>query len=167
MVCRNFIPHEQCLKHKKRMDDLHEKGHYGYDSCKGSICFQYEHHDLLEECTDYISMVTEKNLEPTYDYSRIYYKGNVLRKHKDRAACEYSVTINIDTKGEPWAIYMGGKPVILEQGDAVIYKGRDIQHWRDECPAESVHQIFLHYVDMDGDCADEAHEYLKRKYANE
>lgn len=119
------------------------------------------HYQELEDFTDKISEIVGKDLEPTYTYSRIYFKGSRLPPHTDRKACEYSVTLNISNEGETWDIYMDDTPVTLEEGDAVIYKGRDVKHWRDECPS-TTHQVFFHYVDADGEFADEAYEYLKR-----
>jgi hypothetical protein len=34
-------------------------------------------------------------LLPTYSYFRMYKHGDVLRRHRDRPACEISVTLNI------------------------------------------------------------------------
>jgi hypothetical protein len=38
----------------------------------------------------------------------------------------------------------------MNPGDAVLYKGIDVVHWRDELEGEFVTQTFLHYVDSDG-----------------
>jgi hypothetical protein len=45
-------------------------------------------------------------------------------------------------------------PIVIESGDGVIYKGREIEHWRPTFtqPKECWHhQLFLHYVDLNGD----------------
>ena len=42
-------------------------------------------------------MQQETGLEllPTYSYARIYKKGDILKRHKDRPSCEISATINL------------------------------------------------------------------------
>ena len=38
---------------------------------------------------------TGLDLVPTYSYARIYEKGNILWRHKDRPSCEISTTLNL------------------------------------------------------------------------
>ena len=40
---------------------------------------------------------------------------------------------------------MAGKEIELENGDAVIYKGCDLEHWREPFKGEVCVQTFLHY----------------------
>lgn len=109
-----------------------------------------------------------KELYPTYSYSRVYMGEDVLDAHVDRPACEYSVTVNVATLGHPWPIYLKkeGSPqiqILLEPGDAVIYKGCEILHWRQPMPVSNCKinvQFMLHYVDKVGPYAD--HKWDKR-----
>ena len=109
------------------------------------------------------------DLHPTYYYERFYFTGQQLKRHSDRSSCEVSVTLQISTnRKEPWPIWFE-KPdgsesfVNMKNGDAVIYKGCEREHWRE--PLESKynrfqrifkkddtyhHQIFLHYVNANG-----------------
>ena len=107
--------------------------------------------------------ITGLELLPTYTYFRLYKPGDILKSHTDREACEISVTICLgwDYKGVVndyrWPIYIEGTRVNLDIGDAMIYKGIDVEHWRDEFVAEedSWHaQAFLHYVDKNGPYAE-------------
>jgi len=107
--------------------------------------------------------ITGLGLLPTYTYFRLYKPGDILKSHTDREACEISVTICLgwDYKGVindyRWPIYIEGTRIDLDIGDAVIYKGLDVAHWRDEFIAEedSWHaQAFLHYVDKNGPYAE-------------
>ena len=83
----------------------------------------------------------------TYHYDRVYYKGNELIRHMDRAVCEISLTFQIGSNcKEPWPIWIktpdtydeNGNiikkgedvPINLNDGDAVIYKGCERPHWR-------------------------------------
>jgi PKHD-type hydroxylase len=104
---------------------------------------------LLGKMTDLFSDVTKVKLKPTYSYARIYFKGSELMKHTDRPSCEYSVTINL-SQSHPWPIYMDGTPLDLSPGDAVIYMGCDVEHYRDVFEGDEYIQVFLHYVDANG-----------------
>jgi hypothetical protein len=95
---------------------------------------------------------TGLKLYPTYTYGRVYWKGSTLAKHTDRPSCQYSTTlcIDIDENSKPWPIFMGGKKIILSAGDMAIYKGCDIEHWREPYEGNQQIQLFLHYVDANG-----------------
>ena len=113
---------------------------------------------------------TNLNLVPTYSYARIYYKGNALARHKDRPSCEISTTMNLG--GDMWPIYVDptgednvtyitesktkvkeqahpGIKVDLNPGDMLIYKGYDLEHWRETFNGDICTQVFLHYNDTD------------------
>ena len=47
---------------------------------------------------------TGLSLVPTYSYTRIYNKGNILKKHKDRPSCEISTTLHLG--GDLWPIFI-------------------------------------------------------------
>tara|TARA_R110000772_G_scaffold33787_2_gene82220 strand:- start:987 stop:1544 length:558 start_codon:yes stop_codon:yes gene_type:complete len=98
--------------------------------------------------------LTGVSLKPTYSFWRMYTKFTDLEPHKDRHACEISVTINLGSDGTSWPIYMEGNPVDLNPGDAVIYLGCELSHWREEFKGDWQAQAFLHYVDADGPYAD-------------
>lgn len=112
-------------------------------------------HSKMEECTGL-------ELIPTYTYRRLYKNGSTLEKHKDRPSCEVSATIKLsDSGGYNWPIWMVDTPYELEDGDAVIYRGCDLEHWRDECkgPANYVlGQVFTHYVDKNGPFVEYAYD---------
>lgn len=97
-------------------------------------------------------MEKETGLEllPTYAFWRMYTVNADLKKHTDRPACEVSVTVNIGSDGTKWPIYMDGIEINLEPGDAVIYLGCEVEHWREEYTGDWQAQTFLHYVDKNG-----------------
>lgn len=112
---------------------------------------------VLRNSTKEIESVTGKELLPTYSYSRIYRSGDELKKHTDRVSCEYSVTINIASRGfSVWPVYMKApgcevSRYTLEPGDAIIYKGCEVEHWREKMSDSDINvQIMLHYVDKYG-----------------
>ena len=68
---------------------------------------------------------TGKRLFRTYVYYRVYGRGDTLQKHKDRPACEYSITLNLggeSTVDWPIFVHSGGHdvPVSLNPGDAML-----------------------------------------------
>lgn len=122
---------------------------------------------MLEQVLPNVEFASGKRLLPTYAYARVYKKGDVLKPHKDRPACEISVTLCLGSDGsDPWPIYMSDcepdaivwnkdqRGVYLKPGDACMYKGCEKTHWRDEFKGEWMAQVFLHYVDADGPYAD-------------
>ena len=87
-------------------------------------------------------------LVPTYSYARLYKKGDVLKKHKDRASCEISTSLHLG--GSEWDFYLDDLPIRLKQGDMLIYKGHELLHWREEFKGNICGQVFLHYNDLNG-----------------
>jgi len=117
----------------------------------------YSHYSdlVMETLLQKVKPVMEKHtgikLSETYSYARIYKKGDVLARHKDRYSCEISTTLNLG--GDPWPIYLdptgktsqAGIKVDLEPGDMLIYSGCDLEHWREEFTGKDCGQVFLHY----------------------
>ena len=126
-----------------------------------------------------------RKLYNTYYYDRFYFPGQALTIHADRPACEISVSVHVSTNiEENWPIWIKtpdiftdsskmeliskgeNRPVDLEPGDGMVYKGCERPHWRDPMPGlietalakakgYEVHslyyqQIFFHYVLQDG-----------------
>ena len=94
---------------------------------------------------------TGVDLKPTYSYLRVYKKGDVLHRHTDREACEYSVSITLKREhdDEIWPLCLETDQiykVLLDEGDGLIYKGIENPHWRDKFEGERLAQVFLHYV---------------------
>ena len=106
---------------------------------------------LLQKIQPLMEKYTGLKLSPTYSYARIYKKGDVLARHKDRFSCEISTTLNLG--GEQWPIYLdpsgrkgqAGIKVDLEPGDMLIYSGCDLEHWREEFTGKNCAHVFLHY----------------------
>jgi hypothetical protein len=94
--------------------------------------------------------LTGLELWPTYTYGRIYWPGSTLAPHRDRLSCEYSATLCIANDPEPWPIYMAGAEILLEAGDIAVYRGCEVEHWREPYTGRQQIQLFLHYVDANG-----------------
>mgnify|MGYP003141555506 CR=1 FL=1 len=113
---------------------------------------------------------TGMDLVPTYSYTRLYEKGNILHRHKDRPSCEVSTTLHLG--GDEWSIFLDpsgkgsrtekngkviykpsnlkGIQIDLKEGDMLIYSGCDLEHWREPFEGTVCSQVFLHYNHMNG-----------------
>jgi hypothetical protein len=109
---------------------------------------------------------TGMKLNENYSYARIYKKGDVLHRHKDRFSCEISTTLNLG--GDSWPIYIEPNPkmgknikekgyvsdntkgvkVNLQPGDMLVYRGNELEHWREPFDGENCGQVFLHYNNL-------------------
>jgi hypothetical protein len=52
----------------------------------------------------------------------------------------------VETKEDPET----GAPVYMEPGDMIIYRGCDVDHWRERYKGLNHAQVFLHYNDKNG-----------------
>ena len=99
-----------------------------------------------------IEEVSGCKLLPTYSYARLYQYGDSLHRHRDRAACEIAVTIHLghgDSEPPP-ICFAPDLAVRQEPGDAVVYFGDQVEHWRDTFYGTNFGQLFLNYVRADG-----------------
>ena len=127
---------------------------------------------LLVKTIEVMQKKTGLKLVPTYSYTRLYRKGNILRRHKDRPSCEISTTLNLG--GDEWPIFIDptgsdnvideykeihkpgapkGIKVDLKPGDMLIYSGCELEHWREPFQGNLCGQVFLHYNHADGQFA--------------
>jgi hypothetical protein len=124
---------------------------------------------LLMKVLPRMQKETGLQLIPTYSYARLYKKGDILKRHKDRPSCEISTTINLG--GAPWPIFIDdtgsdnvvdeyknihkpdapkGTKVLLEVGDMLVYIGCELEHWREPFEGDICGQVFLHYNHVNG-----------------
>mgnify|MGYP003676245120 FL=1 len=126
---------------------------------------------LLQYMRPIMKAKTGMDLVPTYSYTRLYEKGNILYRHKDRPSCEISTTLHLG--GDEWPIFLDptgadnilsgretttivkpgapkGVRIDLKVGDMLIYSGCDLEHWREPFEGTVCSQVFLHYNDANG-----------------
>ncbi|KAJ9447024.1 hypothetical protein DIPPA_29436 [Diplonema papillatum] len=127
--------------------------------------------------TAFISSLFDQPMKTTYTYMGGYPGGSELRPHVDRAQCEITMSISIDVNpGEescPLGLRLQPKKLLREKsvgqnkkpdnpdetnvgyvhphpGDALVFRGRGLIHWRDPIPAGmNCTNIFLHFVKED------------------
>lgn len=123
------------------------------EAVHGSMVFD----KLLMDLLPHFEQASGKKLYPTYSYARLYYPGEELVNHTDRPSCEISATLTLGFEGEVWPIFMGNEDksvknkIKMKAGDAVMYRGCDINHWRNKYKQGKWQaQVFLHYVDANG-----------------
>ena len=125
--------------------------------------------------------LTGCDLLPTYSFFRLYQKGDRLRVHSDRDACEHSMTLTLGySDGIPWPLQVGSgsehsgadyaddfgdepfASLEMNPGDALLYRGIDRRHGRitPNTNRWSAH-LFMHWVDAAGPYKSLAFEQLE------
>mgnify|MGYP003146514994 FL=1 len=128
---------------------------------------------LLTQLLPKVSKITGFKLAPNYSYARIYKKGDILHRHKDRFSCEVSTTLFLG--GDNWPIFIDptgsnnvtdeskntirpdapkGRQVNLNPGDMLVYSGCELEHWREAFDGKDCGQVFLHYNNTETPGAD-------------
>ena len=157
VILRNFFETKDVQRMSKRMHHLKNLDVLVKDGqCPKSYSvygdpIQTEYQELYREKLE--SAIGYK-LFPTYTYSRIYSPKEVLEKHTDRPSCEISLTATLDYDtfdNEPWDIFVGAElKYKLYPGDVLVYKGCELEHWREKFMGIEQTQVFMHYVNKNG-----------------
>ena len=183
----NFVDQSDCVELSNQFQKLFTEGKTEVDTqCpKSYSIYGAEFFDkLLEELCHYFEQISGLKLYPTYSYARLYQPGETLKINRDRDSCEISATLTLSIDHDnPWDIFFGFdgsendheysgynedgnlthlknvKKIRMSIGDAILYKGKEIYHWREEYKGKQQAQVFLHYVNADG-------EYSHCKYDN-
>ncbi len=104
---------------------------------------------LLQKVKPVMEEQSGVKLTETYSYARIYKKGDELKRHTDRYSCEISTTMHLG--GDEWSIFLEPDIKIdLQKGDMLMYRGCDLDHWREPFKGKDCGQVFLHYNDASG-----------------
>ena len=133
---------------------------YGDYSKYGDMLFD----TLLAKGLHTIKYSTGIDVIPTYSYHRLYTTNTELKKHIDRPSCEISTTLflghyisNLKDKTYNWPMFVRSAKdnkdigINLNPGDLIVYRGCDVEHWREKFLGNNHAQCFLHYNDANGD----------------
>ena len=148
---------------------------------KRSVFEAYSEHlppmkSFLWGLTPAMELVTDRKLTPTYAYFRIYRQGDLCHVHRDREACEHSLSLTLAYGDDKvWPFDVGQLPVVqakpfaddfggeafstleMQPGDAVLYQGVTRRHGRTRPnPNRWSAHMFLHWVDRNGPHRDAA-----------
>jgi len=112
---------------------------------------------VQQQLTRTVSDLARRVVVPSYNYLALYQGGAVLDPHTDREACEYTISLCIDATPDPqthgaWPLHLmtADGEVSLTQGigDALLFRGRYLPHWRDQLPeGYTSSSILFHFVD--------------------
>ena len=162
-VIPKYIPKKEAIrlgkKFEKESREKNLKGKAG-DLVGENHSDEYmnpDHVALLSEKTHFLNKFLGEKVVPSYCYSRVYRSGTHLNRHRDRPACEVSLSVHLYGT-EEWAFGIVDKDgkeieVILQPGDAIIYDAPYADHWRPPFPGNDDDlyvQTFQHYVFLDG-----------------
>ena len=100
---------------------------------------RYFHHQLAE----FVGRISGERVKPAYAYVSAYKEGAILRPHVDRKQCVFTLSLWIDRDAtastEGWPLWFetdqGQISVTQQAGDAVLFRGCELPHWRDKPPA--------------------------------
>ena len=84
---RYISPYETMLGFYEKKEDQVENTYAHYSDIAMET--------LMLKCQPIMEKSTRLKLNPAYTYARIYKKGDVLKRHKDRFSCEISTTMNL------------------------------------------------------------------------
>lgn len=157
--------------------EVHELGRYFralavqgflYRERSGGTHRFYQHNDPItafwhHQLNDRISRLAGCATKPSYSFVSLYVGGGDLDWHTDRSPCEYTVTLLIDyapcepEAETPWPLQIRGRDgqihaIRLRIGDALIFRGRELEHSRPVLPeAHRSTSLLFHFVHADYD----------------
>eukprot|EP01063_Lacrimia_lanifica_P016946 TRINITY_DN2357_c0_g1_i1.p1 TRINITY_DN2357_c0_g1~~TRINITY_DN2357_c0_g1_i1.p1 ORF type:complete len:610 (+),score=174.66 TRINITY_DN2357_c0_g1_i1:140-1969(+) len=123
---------------------------------------------VMAQCTPFIARLYGAPVKPSYSYMISYRDESELLPHQDREQAEIVVTIQLDSfpSCDVWPLYIGADPQppkrgdaekppehlrrrhVLCDGDAVVFRGRRMIHWREKItPGTETSMLLIHYVD--------------------
>lgn len=201
---KSFFTEQNIENHKKQKKGIHHFRRIGdelilikvkNEENVGGCSSRYKYPDyekLHFLIKDELEKILGKKLHPSFFYDRMYFAGSELKYHIDRPSCEVSVTLHINSNlNKPWYIFLKSHKnntvnFDLNAGDAVVYNGTEVPHWRLPLPSKYnkfqknirkifrikddtyYYQIFFHYVYSDGKYAHHAWDYPNQNnYVNQ
>jgi len=136
-------------------------------------CARFIHYQIA----DLVRTVIAHNAIPSYTYFGGYKEGSELKPHTDRAACEFTLSLNLQQHphDKPWMLSASKAPLFekdpnwrgrnpekaasfqdsvhadLYSGDGFLFMGRHLVHWREGKLPQGhwTNQVFLHFVQED------------------
>lgn len=169
-VIRNLIDKDTIKKLQLHCQKAYRDGEGNVDDKQASGSPSFYNDELMEKLQKKILLNVEKHsglkLFKTYTYWRMYRRGTILKAHTDRPACEVSITLQIE--GKSWPLFIMNRDeqpiqVQLHDGDALLYRGCELLHWRPKFNGDEHAQVFLHYVDQFGTCRDHKDDQVNRR----
>ena len=114
---------------------------------------------LHRQLTPFVRSFARCPVKPSYCYVAGYRPGSVVPKHTDREQCEWTLLVlggyrpsRFERVVTPWPLWLAAsgsrrRSVRLAVGDAVLFRGRHLVHWRPRlAPRHSSVSILFHFV---------------------
>jgi hypothetical protein len=133
------------------LGDAQVAGRYGWYNESLSRFFHHQFRTL-------VGRLAGQPVRPSYSYVSAYRAGAVLDRHVDREQCEYTVSLLLGESGPGieggWPLLLdaahGSIPVIQSPGEAVLFRGTRVPHWRPPLSDGTTHtSLLFHYVPAD------------------
>jgi hypothetical protein len=173
VVLKNIIDPFDVLRMNRRIHHMRKAGVMNYDPqapISPALSIDPIMSEMQEKYCPIIVDLLQMNLFPTYTYARLYQPKEELLCHSDRPSCEISFTTTLSYNtfdDQPWDIWVEsvpdkktepmlskngkqGTPYKLYPTDILLYKGCDLEHWREQFVGVEQAQLFVHYVNADG-----------------
>lgn len=114
-------------------------------------------HFFHEQCAAVVSEIAGEPFKASFPFYASYHPGSELKAHRDREQCVLSVSVQLDHDPEPsghapWPIYLQASdattsvPVTMGLGDAAMFYGQEVRHWREVLTEGWSSFWFLFYV---------------------
>ena len=154
-IIKNFFNKEEvkllqeyCLEHLENPSEIIDQSQ---DPCFAiSLYSDTLMTSLLKTKLPLVEKKSGLKLLKTYAYWRYYGFNSFLKMHRDRPACEISVTACIN-KTHNWPLIINNKKIEVNIGDGLLYLGTQDLHGRlNNFKGDGMAQVFFHYVDQKG-----------------
>lgn len=169
---KNFVDLETCYfastyaLMKEDVEFSPEYGEFAQNPNTHSVYADTYFEVLLDYYKPEIEKISGFNLESTYSFYRVYRPGAKLQRGFDRDSCEINALLTLrssiskqDQENYNWSMFLqkyetdSQIEMQFETGDLLLYKGREMEHWRepfDADPESFQVQVFLHYINKEG-----------------
>ncbi len=165
MALHDLLPPMFVAALRRYFRTLVDEGHLPFGDGQSS---RYFRHDeplavwLHRRLAPLVGRAIAHPVKPSYSYLVSYRAGAVLDRHNDRLQCEYTLSLSIDatpdaTREQAWPLCLEPGPnrvarVLLAPGDGLLFRGRELVHFRDELgPGRTATSLLLHFVHEDFD----------------
>ena len=170
---RHFLPPDVCGLLAAHYDEMIDAGVVTFGDRRTERYFAYNDpvaRLLMSQYTAYIARVVGHPVKPSYSYMISYRDESELTPHQDREQAEIVVSIQLRMFPEcdVWPLWIGAEPQepkrgdaelpaqhlrrshVLYNGDAVVFRGRRMIHWREKmAPGTRSTMLLIHYVHAD------------------
>lgn len=127
--------------HAKNTEGIVEGSHEKYGD--------YFMESLLKNLLPKVEETIQVSVYPTFSLYRVYETGMAIPKQTDNPSSEICVLASLgyefftDEEDYAWEICVGDTKVLLEPGDALVYKGHEIEVWSEPFRAQTGWQSYL------------------------